>query len=355
MYEDKKLGISGLTARAFQNTEITPLLAIVGMLLGLLAILITPKEEEPQIDVTFANIFMAFPGATPKEVEQLVSTPAEQVMSEVEGVEHVMSVSRPGMSVLTVQFEVGITRQEAIVRLYNQVQSHQDWLPKNLGVSQPLIKPMGIDDVPIMSLTLWSDNPDIASHELKKIAHNLEVELKRIKGTCDIYTLGGPDNVVHVQLDPTLLSGFNLSLEDLRHALQASNMASGDNQIVQNNQVIPIQTGEFLSSVQEVSQLVVGLNNGAPVYLQDISDIRLGPDTPEQSVFMGLGPAFNSPQASHLEPLSHSLYPAVTLAIAKQPGQNAIDITQSINRRLEQLKNISIPDGVQVTVTRDYG
>ena len=355
MYEDKKLGISGLTARAFQNTEITPLLAIVGMLLGLLAILITPKEEEPQIDVTFANIFMAFPGATPKEVEQLVSTPAEQVMSEVEGVEHVMSVSRPGMSVLTVQFEVGITRQEAIVRLYNQVQSHQDWLPKNLGVSQPLIKPMGIDDVPIMSLTLWSDNPDIASHELKKIAHNLEVELKRIKGTRDIYTLGGPDNVVHVQLDPTLLSGFNLSLEDLRHALQASNMASGDNQIVQNNQVIPIQTGEFLSSIQDVSQLVVGLNNGAPVYLQDVADIRLGPDTPEQSVFMGLGPAFNGSETHHLEPLSHALYPAVTLAIAKQPGQNAIDITQSINRRLEQLKNIAIPDGVQVTVTRDYG
>ena len=158
-----------------------------------------------------------------------------------------------------------------------------------------------------------------------------------------------------MQLDPTLLSGFNLSLEDLRNVLQASNIASGDNQIVQNNQVIPIQTGEFLSSIQDVSQLVVGLNNGAPVYLQDVADIRLGPDTPEQSVFMGLGPAFNGYQASHLEPLSHSLYPAVTLAIAKQPGQNAIDITQSINRRLEQLKNIAIPDGVQVTVTRDYG
>ncbi len=344
---DQKLGISGLTARAFQNTEITPLLAIVGMLLGLLAILITPKEEEPQIDVTFANIFIAFPGATPKEVEQLVSTPAEQVMSEVEGVEHVMSVSRLGMSVLTVQFEVGITRQEAIVRLYNQVDSHQDWLPQNLGVAPPLVKPMGIDDVPIMSLTLWSDNPELGSHELKKVAHNLEVELKRIKGTRDIYTLGGPDNVVHVQLDPARLSGFNISLDDLRNALQASNIASSESRIILHNQVIPIQTGEFLTSIQEVRQLVVGLNQGAPVYLQDVADVRLGADTPEQSVFMGTGPAFNGHKSE--------IYPAVTMAIAKQPGQNAIDITRNINQRLEQLKNIAIPEGVEVTVTRDYG
>ena len=354
---DQKLGISGLTARAFQNTEITPLLAIVGMLLGLLAILITPKEEEPQIDVTFANIFIAFPGATPKEVEQLVSTPAEQVMSEIEGVEHVMSVSRPGMSVLTVQFEVGITRQEAIVRLYNQVDSHQDWLPQNLGVAPPLVKPMGIDDVPIMSLTLWSDNPELGSHELKKVAHNLEVELKRIKGTRDIYTLGGPDNVVHVQLDPARLSGFNISLDDLRHALQASNIASSESRIVQHNQVIPIQTGEFLTSIQEVRQLVVGLNQGAPVYLQDVADVRLGPDTPEQSVFMGVGPAFakDGQSGEQWQAGQGEIYPAVTMAIAKQPGQNAIDITRNITQRLEQLKNIAIPEGVEVTVTRDYG
>lgn len=346
--EPAKLGISGRIARAFQNTEITPLLAIAGMLLGLLAILITPKEEEPQIDVTFANVFIPFSGASPVEVEQLVSTPAEQVLSEIEGVEHVMSVSRAGMSVLTVQFEVGISRQQAIVRLYNQVFSNSDWLPPNLGTGQPLIKPMGIDDVPIMSLTLWSDDDQVGSHELKKIAHNLEVELKRVKGTRDIYTLGGPDTTVQVTLDPARLSGFNISLDDLRNALQSGNTTGAESTIITNNTVIPVQAGDFLSTVEDVKHLVVGLNNGAPVYLIDVADVALSADVPEQSVFMGTGPAFtgNSPAG---------VYPAVTMAIAKQPGQNAIDITKSVNTRLEQLKNIAIPDNVHVTVTRDYG
>ncbi|OOV86180.1 efflux RND transporter permease subunit [Oceanospirillum linum] len=346
--DQKPLGISGRTAKAFQSTEITPLLAIVGMLLGLLAILITPKEEEPQIDVTFANVFIPFPGASPVEVEQLVSTPAEQVLSEIEGVEHTMSVSRAGMSVLTVQFEVGITRQQAIVRLYNQVFSNSDWLPSNLGVGQPLIKPMGIDDVPIMSLTLWSDDSSLGSHELKKIAHNLEVELKRVKGTRDIYTLGGPDTAVRVTLDPARLSGFNISLDDLRNALQAGNTTGSETRVITDNTVIPVQAGDFLSTVEDVRRLIVGLNNNTPVYLSDVADITLGSDVPEQSVFMGTGPAF-------AESAKSGLYPAVTIAIAKQPGQNAIDITESVNKRIEQLKNIAIPDNIQVTVTRDYG
>lgn len=346
--EHKPLGISGRTAKAFQSTEITPLLAIVGMLLGLLAILITPKEEEPQIDVTFANVFIPFSGASPVEVEQLVSTPAEQVLSEIEGVEHTMSVSRAGMAVMTVQFEVGITRQQAIVRLYNQVFSNMDWLPPNLGVGQPLIKPMGIDDVPIMSLTLWSDDDQIGSHELKKIAHNLEVELKRVKGTRDIYTLGGPDTTVQVALDPARLSGFNISLDDLRNALQSGNSTGAESKIVSNNTVIPVQAGDFLSTVEDVKRLVVGLNKGAPVYLEDVADVTLGADVPEQSVFMGTGPAFSDQGET-------GIYPAVTMAIAKQPGQNAIDITESVNKRIEQLENIAIPEGVHLTVTRDYG
>ncbi|OPX55747.1 Multidrug efflux pump subunit AcrB [Oceanospirillum multiglobuliferum] len=353
MHEDKKLGISGLTARAFQNTEITPLLAIVGMLLGLLAILITPKEEEPQIDVTFANVFIPFYGASPVEVEQLVSSPAEQVLAEVEGVEHVMSVSRAGMSVLTVQFEVGITRQEAIVRLYNQVMSNMDWLPQNLGVGQPLIKPMGIDDVPIMSLTLWSENDQIGGHELKKIAHNLEIELKRVKGTRDVYTIGGPDSVVQVKLDPVRLSGFNISLDALRNALKSGNTTGAESQIVQNNQIIPVQAGNFLTNIEELKRLVVGLNKGTPVYLEDVADIIKDADVAEKSVFMGLGPAFNTVEEQFNK--QNRLFPAVTMAIAKQPGQNAIDITEGINTRLQQLENVALPEGVHVTVTRDYG
>ena len=153
------LGISGKTAQAFQNSAITPLLALLGLLLGFFAIMVTPKEEEPQIDVTFANVFIGFPGASAREVEQLVSIPAEQVLSEIKGVDDIFSISQPGQAILTVAFEVGIPREEAILNLYNQVYSNNDWFPQNLGVMPPVIKPMGIDDVPIMGVTLWSRLP----------------------------------------------------------------------------------------------------------------------------------------------------------------------------------------------------
>ncbi len=165
------LGISGKTAKYFLDTEITPLLAMLGFLLGVFAVMITPREEEPQINVTFANVFIAFPGASASDVEQLVSLPAEQILSEIEGIKHIYSVSRPGMSVLTVQFKVGEDRTQAIVRLYNAVYSNQGWLPAALGVAQPIIKPKGIDDVPIVSLTLWSKNQDYGRYELTQVAH----------------------------------------------------------------------------------------------------------------------------------------------------------------------------------------
>lgn len=158
-----KLGISGSIAKKFLQTEITPLLALVGILLGVFAVLITPREEEPQINVTFANVFIPFPGASAKEVENLVSIPAEQVLSEIKGIEHVYSVSKPGMSVLTVQYLVGEDQTQAIVRLYNKIFSNQDWLAPGIGVGQPIIKPKGIDDVPIVSITLWTADENRAS------------------------------------------------------------------------------------------------------------------------------------------------------------------------------------------------
>ena len=174
------MGISGRIAKAFLTSEITPLLALVGFLLGMFAIMVTPREEEPQINVTFANVFIAFNGASAKEVEELVTTPAEQILSQLEGVKHIYSVSRPGMSVLTVQFKVGQDRTQSIVRLYNAVYSRQDWLPRGLGVSQPIIKPKGIDDVPIISLTLWSRKANETTNELLDVAHAIEVELQRV-------------------------------------------------------------------------------------------------------------------------------------------------------------------------------
>lgn len=346
----KKLGISGFVARAFQNSEITPLLALLGFCLGVFAVMNTPREEEPQINVTFANVFIAFPGASAKEVEELVSTPAEQILSEIEGLKHVYSVSKPGLAVLTVEFKVGEDRTQAIVRLYNAVYSKQDWLPPGLGVAQPIIKPKGIDDVPIVGLTLWTKDPARGGYELKQVAHAIEVELKRVPGTRDIYTLGGPQDVVHVLFDAASLASYNLSIDDLRNALQLSNTTRASGFMVRDNQEIAVQTGLFLSSVDEVQNLIVGVHDGKPVYLRDVARVRRGPAQPESYTWLGTGPAAAA-KGIHVR----GEFPAVTIAIAKQPGTNAVQIADQVIKRVDQLKGIFIPRGVNVTVTRNYG
>jgi multidrug efflux pump subunit AcrB len=221
-----RLGISGGLAARFQDNALTPLLALAAMLLGMFAVIVTPREEEPQIDVTFANVFVGFPGASTTEVENLVALPMEQVLAEIDGVKHVYSVSRPGMGVLTVQFRVGEPRTEALVRLYNAIFSNQDWRPQNLGILPPIVKPKGIDDVPIVSATLWTEDGERATQDLLKVAHALEAEIKRVPGTRDVYTIGGSREIVHVELDPQRVAGFGMTLDDLRQALTASNTAS---------------------------------------------------------------------------------------------------------------------------------
>lgn len=343
--DDKPLGIAGNTARTFQNSTITPLLAMVGLLLGFFAIMITPKEEEPQIDVTFANVFIALPGACPKEIEQLVAIPAEQVMSEIKGVEDIFSVSQPGQAILTVAFEVGIPRQDAILSLYNQLHSHNDWFPQNLGVMQPIIKPMGIDDVPIMTITLWSEDTDVTGEQLTQIAHTLESDLKRVPGTRDIYTIGKQTTVVEVEMDPARMNAHGLAFNDVRNALKGANYGGHRQTLVQNNRVIQVQAGSFLDSTLALEQLIVGKHRNGLVHLADVADIRLQPDVAEQ-------------YARHIKVTSsdsHHSHTAVTLAIAKQPGVNAIDITRHVQQRLNKLKNRLIPDTVHAEVTRDYG
>src|SRR5512147_2280793 len=180
------MGLSGRIARFFLTSQLTPLIALIAALLGLFAILVTPREEEPQINVTMANVFIPFPGASAKDVEALVATPAEQVLSQISGIEHVYSVSKPGMAVLTVQYLVGEDRIQALVRLYDTIQSKRDWVSPNLGVLDPIVKPVGIDDVPIVALTLWTGDDQRGGYELEQVAHAAEIELKRIKGTREV-------------------------------------------------------------------------------------------------------------------------------------------------------------------------
>ncbi|MCI0508263.1 MAG: efflux RND transporter permease subunit [Gammaproteobacteria bacterium] len=347
---NNKLGFSGKIANIFLTSELTPLLALVGLLMGVFAVIVTPKEEEPQINVTFANVFVAFPGASSREVEQLVSTPAEQVLSEIDGIKHVYSVSQPGMAVLTVQFEVGEDRTQAIVRLYNAIFSNQHWLPENLGIAQPLIRPMGIDDVPIVALTLWSESPSITTYDIQQVAHTLEVELKRIKGTRDIYSIGSVDRVVHVVPDIARLAAYNLTLSDLKQALQGANQSSNNAAAISNNRELILQFGSYFSNAEDVAQLVIAVHNNAPVYLRDVAQVTLDPDQPEQFVTMGIGSA----SATANRPAG-SVYPAVTIAIAKKAGENAVDISTNIIDRLEQLRGTFIPGDINISVTRDYG
>ncbi len=345
-----RLGLSGAVAARFQGTQITPLLALVGLLLGVFAVLVTPREEEPQINVTFADIFIPFPGASATEVEHLVAGPAEQVLSEIKGIKHVYSVSRPGMALVTVQYRVGEDRTDAVVRLFSKVFANLDWLPPNLGVGQPIVKPKGIDDVPILTATLWSEDPEVGAHELGRVAHALEQELKRVPGTRDIFTVGAPDRVVSVLLDPQALAGHGIDLADLRRSLQAGNWIKDNISVTADNREILVQAGTFLTSPEEIGDLVVGLHNGKPVYLRDVATLREGPDQPDAYVWMGTGP-----QAASKGLGFAGTTPAVTVAVAKQEGSNAVDIARRVIDRFDQLRGLVIPEGVEVTITRDYG
>ena len=347
MTEPSRLGPSGYIARAFQNSRLTPLLALIGMLAGIVVVILTPKEEEPQIDVTMADITVPFPGASAREVESLIATPGEQILDEIQEVDHIYSMSRQGAAVITVQFEVGVPRQEALVRLYNKVQSNRDWFPRDLGAGEPVVKPRGIDDVPIMTLTLYDPEGEQSGEDLTRLAHTLEAELKRVPGTRDIFTVGSIPDRVDVHVDPAKLAGYNLSVDDLHTALNAANAAGQETRITRNRLSVPLQAGTLLSSVDTLETLVVGHHEGAAVHLNDVASVRRGGTVPDESVLLGFGPAGEG------EP--GRIHPAVTIAVAKKSGENAINVTRAIEDRLELLRGRVIPDNTEVLTTRNYG
>ncbi|RYE41056.1 MAG: efflux RND transporter permease subunit [Hyphomicrobiales bacterium] len=340
------LGVSGRIAAYFQSARITPLLALMALLLGAFAVLVTPREEEPQINVTMANVLIPFPGASVRDVEQAVAGPAEQVLAQIADVEHVMSVSRPGLAVITVQFKVGVPRTEALVRLYDTVNANADWLPSGLGVLNPIIKPKGIDDVPIVTLTLFSKNTMTGPYDLERVAHSIEADLKRVPGTREVTTTAGAGRAVLVELDPARMAGVGVTVSDLRTALQSANLGLPVGELVSGNRTVAVESGPFLRQAIEVGELVVGVHGGNPVFLRDVATVRDGPLPPSRYVWHGQA---SKDGAGPVE------YPAVTLAITKKPGENAIDVANSVMRRVDTLRNTVIPADVQVAETRNYG
>jgi multidrug efflux pump subunit AcrB len=334
------MGVSGRIAAYFQGSQLTPLLALVAFLLGLFAVLVTPREEEPQINVTMANVLVPFPGASARDVETLVAAPGEQVLSQMSGVEHVYSVSRPGMAVLTVQFKVGVPHTEALVRLYNTVQSNRDWLSSDLGTLEPIVKPKGIDDVPVVAVTLSAADPQQGAYELERVAHAAEIELKRVPGTREVQTLGGPGRAVRVLLDADRMNAYGVSALDVRNALQLSNVSLPAGKLVRGNREIVVETGNYLQSAAEVRSLVVGAFEQRPVYLSDVAAVSDGPPQPSRYVWIG-GAGGESP--------------AVTLQVTKKPGENAVQVAERVMQRVQELRGTVIPDDVRVSETRNYG
>jgi multidrug efflux pump subunit AcrB len=344
------MGISGRIARFFLDSQLTPLIALVAMLLGLFAVAVTPREEEPQINVTMANVFIPFPGASAKDVENLVATPAEQVIARITGIDHVYSVSKPGMAVLTAQFKVGVEHETAVVRLMDTIESRKDWVSPYLGVGDPIIKPMGIDDVPMVTLTLWTADPQRGAFDLERVAHAAEVEIKRVAGTRDVYTIGGPGHVVRILMDAERMNAFGVSAQDVAGALQVANASQPAGRLTRDNREILVQTGTYLASAADVRQLVVGVSDNRPIFISDIARVEEGPDLPSRYVWFGAGP-----EAGRKGVQPSGEFPAVTIAVSKKPGENAVDVADRITRQVELLKGTIIPDGVEVTVTRNYG
>jgi multidrug efflux pump subunit AcrB len=335
-----KLGVSGRIASFFLHSHLTPLLALMALLLGMFAVAVTPREEEPQIDVTMANVLVPFPGAGAGEVERLVAGPAEQILARMNGVEHVLSMARPGMAVLTVQFKVGVTRNDALVRLYDTVHSHQDWLPPGLGTLPPLVKPKGIDDVPIVVLTLHSKRADVGGGELERVAHSVEADLKRVPGTRDVASIGGPGRAVNVEIDPARLAASGVTILDVGQALRSANSGAPVGYLLAANRAVDVEVTGFLQRAEDVAELVVGSHAGKPVFLSELAQIRDGAPPAERYVWHGSAAGERA---------------AVMLAVTKKPGENAIDVADAVQARVAQLGNAVIPADVEVSVSRNYG
>ncbi|HEX6018947.1 MAG TPA: efflux RND transporter permease subunit [Burkholderiaceae bacterium] len=345
-----RLGVAGRLAAAFQANALTPLLALVALLLGLFAVLVTPREEEPQINVTMADVIVGFPGASSADVQAMVAKPAEQVLGQIAGIEHTYSVSRPGVVVVTVQFKVGVPRTEALVRLYDVLNANQDWLPRDLGTLPPIVKPKGIDDVPVLAATLWSAN-DTPANDLERIARSLEGELKRVPGTREVQTIGGPGRAIQVALEPNRLRERNVDVARLRATLAAANLGMPAGAVIEpqgtGSQLLSVETGQYLRSADEVGDLVVGVHGGRPVYLREVAHIEAGAAQPRAYVWHTPGVAASAPAGG--------VHPALTVTVTKKPGQNAVDVARAARARLDELRNTVLPPEAQLTISRDYG
>ena len=354
---------SGLI-EAFLRGNLAILLILLSLAVGGVALLVTPREEDPQIVVPLANIMVSYPGGSAEEVENLVAARLERLLYQIDGVEYVYSMSRPGQAVVTVRFYVGQDREESLIKLYNKIFQNLD--KTTPGIAGWVVKPVEIDDVPVVSVTLYSDRYD--THELYRVAEETVDKLQHVKDTSTISIHGGQPRVVHIYLDPERLAAHGLSALELAGALKASNAQLAAGSFEQGNATVRVETGPFLKNAREVMNLVVGLHDNRPVYLRDVARVEDGPAEVDSYTRIGFGPAAGaefgisdlrssiSGQQSTIDNRQSAIsFPAVTIAVAKKKGSNAVSVTREVQEALEALRGNVIPDAVQSRVTRDYG
>jgi len=341
------LGFAGKIARAFIDSKLTPLIVGASLLLGLFSVLATPREEEPQIVVPMVDIYLPMPGSSPKEVEERLVAPFEKKIWEIKGVEYIYSASRPGMGIVTVRFVVGENMEQSLVKLYNKVMSNRGLLPPGSG--DPLVVPKSIDDVPILSLTLWSERYD--HHALRRVARELTDELQKADNVAETEIKGGLSRELKVSLDASRLASYGLTPLSVMGALEKGNVAQRAGAISSGNRDYTLDAGNFLTDAAGAGRLVVSAKEGRPVYLSDVATVTDGVQEPTDYVFFGVGPA-----AAHKGIRGGAAdYPAVTISVAKRKGANATWVAEELVKRVEFQKGKIIPAEMQVTVTRNYG
>ena len=339
------LRLAGLVAHAFINSKLTPLFIAGALLAGAFAVLMTPREEEPQIIVPMLDVFVAMPGASPAEVQERATIPMERLLREVPGVEYVYSISQPGVSMLVVRFYVGTKEEDAIVKTYNKLYSNADRIPQ--GVSQPLIKVRSIDDVPILALTLWGERYD--SYQLRQIAGELSEQLKQIDNVSEVKIIGGLPRQVRVVLDTQRLAAYGMTAGGVTSQLQQANARNVSGSFAQDNQEFEVEAGRFLGKADDLKQVVVGVYQGKPVYLRAVaSQIIDGAAEPDNYVLYA-----NAAGAG--KSAARGEFPAVTITLAKRKGTNATVISEKALAKVGELRGYLLPADLNVTVTRNYG
>jgi multidrug efflux pump subunit AcrB len=351
------LGIAGRVAQSFIDSKLTLLIVIASLLLGVFAVVMLPREEEPQIKVPMVDVLVSMPGFHAKEVEERAARPMEKLLWEIPGVEYIYSTSSEGQSMVIVRFKVGENMESSLVKLNQKLQQNFDRIPH--GVSTPLIKARTIDDVPILALTFHSARYDHLT--LRRLAAQVDDAVKQVPLVAETTIIGGAQRQVRVLLDPVRLASRNLSPAGLVPMLQQANKQFSAGGLTSDNHEVIVETGAFLQTAEDVGNVVVGAYSGKPVYLRDVADIADGAEEPSQYVFFGNGVVANvsSPlNSSHVHTNAATALaeePAVTLSIAKRPGANAISVARQVLKKVDTLKGYIIPADVQVTVTRNYG